>query len=919
MPLSARSRVGAVDATASSQVNVPRHLAIFEPMKKQLLWSEFTQSASRRARGEGSTTSTQPKPPPKTVATTRASPRGGAKTKNASSSPRSAVPDDWPSRVTRALAQAIKSSHVRVRDVFDRFDTDQSGELDAEEFEAALRTLHVLGGVPEDEQAHVVSAVFDLIDADGNGRLDFDEVEKYLRPHLRQPHAHPKPPPAPVAESAPESPTHQKHRLRRKEEWEALERFDNLLDLNGDGVLTKQEAHSMLLLEGYDHELITALLTKLDVNHDGVIDREEWRRGMSLLPPALLIALTNPADGPPGNEAVFGDLLKPTLVARASGYHRKRLTSIAVACEEVVTIGKASRGCTIAQPEKRATTLSQLRTLVAHIRRRCESERWVGDGDSLLTSALVSIYDAMAYVVKPATRERQCSYVELVADGAQPPAWFASQWWGTSLEDTLECLEQHARDRRLEPSLGASYWSAAFALSTWVADETLRVTSHPADSCFGRAMALSAGVVGIVDRAGVCFSRTWVLYESGAALRMRDAQRHFEYDLYTPQAHQLSGMLVKRGGGDDGPPAHDAFIPATSVAQFVHSSAPSASGGEMKRQEAGVASSEARLWTHERSAVGLLDPRTTSDVKYDPSRVSKAVREDPFPPISLRIALNAEVADSDVLHGGLRSPGTASNDRKRLLNALAGAADAETAPVAKHASYGEFNAMVRGFVGSLCLVHAMSEGGWLLHAVLQALSAAPLIRSLSVPAEEELGDISRDVLRERYRQLLETLPGALNHLAMRVPREVSIQEGLLGRLHALTKLDLSGSIGLAALPDDVTALGELIEIDCTGCVSLAAVTSHVYDLPRLEVLVLSGCVSLTSVSAYGAKQSSLRTLLLDGCVGITQLPELLGSKLGGLEVLSIDGCDELEKVPRWVERKESLGMAVNRPDHLDAA
>ena len=42
-------------------------------------------------------------------------------------------------------------------------------------------------------------------------------------------------------------------------------------------------------------------------------------------------------------------------------------------------------------------------------------------------------YDVMRWVVIPATKEKQCSYVELVApEGttAQTPMWFVSHWYG---------------------------------------------------------------------------------------------------------------------------------------------------------------------------------------------------------------------------------------------------------------------------------------------------------------------------------------------------------------------------------------------------------------------------------------------------------------------------------------------------------
>lgn len=62
----------------------------------------------------------------------------------------------------------------------------------------------------------------------------------------------------------------------------------------------------------------------------------------------------------------------------------------------------------------------------------------------------VTIYDTAAYVVKPATRKRRNSLVEVISKTPQAPKWFASHWWGMPLLELLACLEQHAADRHLD-------------------------------------------------------------------------------------------------------------------------------------------------------------------------------------------------------------------------------------------------------------------------------------------------------------------------------------------------------------------------------------------------------------------------------------------------------------------------------------
>ena len=85
---------------------------------------------------------------------------------------------------------------------------------------------------------------------------------------------------------------------------------------------------------------------------------------------------------------------------------------------------------------QRAITLRQLRGVVEEISRRCEAEGWEGrfqlpDGTfetRPLTPSTVNLYHLVDRLIKPATQARQCSYVELVATGPQPPQWFVSHW-----------------------------------------------------------------------------------------------------------------------------------------------------------------------------------------------------------------------------------------------------------------------------------------------------------------------------------------------------------------------------------------------------------------------------------------------------------------------------------------------------------
>ena len=89
-----------------------------------------------------------------------------------------------------------------------------------------------------------------------------------------------------------------------------------------------------------------------------------------------------------------------------------------------------SAGCTIPETHHRGITPRQLIALWEHIKEHCVRERWRSTFAGSLTPERVTLYDCCAYVIKPSTSRRKCSYVELIATNpeAQRPRWFVSHW-----------------------------------------------------------------------------------------------------------------------------------------------------------------------------------------------------------------------------------------------------------------------------------------------------------------------------------------------------------------------------------------------------------------------------------------------------------------------------------------------------------
>ena len=105
-------------------------------------------------------------------------------------------------------------------------------------------------------------------------------------------------------------------------------------------------------------------------------------------------------------------------------------------------------GCVIPKTEERAVTVAQLRKVKKQIERRCAAEGWRAwnpkEGrleKKPLKPEEVTLYVVCDKVIKPATKAKRTSFVELVAFAPQLPKWFVSHWWGEPVFDFIACLE----------------------------------------------------------------------------------------------------------------------------------------------------------------------------------------------------------------------------------------------------------------------------------------------------------------------------------------------------------------------------------------------------------------------------------------------------------------------------------------------
>eukprot|EP00434_Breviolum_minutum_P020137 symbB.v1.2.017757.t1/scaffold1389.1/size122275/6 len=181
--------------------------------------------------------------------------------------------------------------------------------------------------------------------------------------------------------------------------------------------------------------------------------------------------------------------------------------------------------------EERAIVLEQLNDLMSVIKLRLDQETLMSTGPrpTRLSYHSCNLYDTMEHFIKPATEEKQCSYVELVASGPQLAQWFVSHWWGEPVVQFTACVEKHSHHRKLSPTV--AYWVCAYANNQWQLDDDLG-GGNPATSSFHRALEVSIGTLSILDESAKVYSRIWCDYEVYVTLDKATRTSHL-YDIYT--------------------------------------------------------------------------------------------------------------------------------------------------------------------------------------------------------------------------------------------------------------------------------------------------------------------------------------------------------------------------------------------------
>lgn len=125
----------------------------------------------------------------------------------------------------------------------------------------------------------------------------------------------------------------------------------------------------------------------------------------------------------------------------------------------------------------------------------------------------------------------------------------------------------------------------------------------------------------------------------------------------------------------------------------------------------------------------------------------------------------------------------------------------------------------------------------------------------------------------------------------------------VGRLSALTTLNLTSSISLQSLPYAVSDLRCLDTLKLGACKSLGALPASLARLQALTRLDLWHCACLSRLPA--ALPTSLKVLNLNGCTSLEELPPGL-RECACLQALDVSSCASLASLPTFLADMHSL-------------
>jgi len=265
----------------------------------------------------------------------------------------------------------------------------------------------------------------------------------------------------------------------------------------------------------------------------------------------------------------------------------------------------------------------------------------------------------------PFTIENQISFVKALPStaGPQPPRFFISHWWGETVSDFLNCLEQGIVDFRLnlngrhyskdynQESRGGGMtedtpvWICAYANNQWSLSGD--ITADPKESGFTKAMKVAKGrTITILDKNGIVFTRIWCIFE-----------------LYLT-------LIVDSQVGKEEENSKDGLWAVYTAHSHTYKN----------------------YWgaIEERKALGIVSGGVTSDLGNSHYFIAREAAF-PYDLIEKSLSIQVEVADASV-----------EDDRRHILNSIAERSieNIDDVPPAAHDNYVRLNNSLRGTFAS---------------------------------------------------------------------------------------------------------------------------------------------------------------------------------------------------------------------------
>mmetsp|Transcript_41542 Transcript_41542/g.74625 ORF Transcript_41542/g.74625 Transcript_41542/m.74625 type:complete len:1073 (-) Transcript_41542:31-3249(-) len=195
----------------------------------------------------------------------------------------------------------------------------------------------------------------------------------------------------------------------------------------------------------------------------------------------------------------------------------------------------------IEKMEDRAITVGQLRRVIKFCQENCNSWREKTpdmDAAALTTGEVtaspflktgqpstksisfdaLNLYHVDSWLIWPATEGSRCSFVELVAEQAQPAVWCVSHCWMQPHASFVACIEHHQLARGLHRSTGFWIWAYAHR-HHGMAQES----ADPRQSSFCKALDQTSNRLLLVlqdvnSKLAGPFQRSWCMFEVSQSL-----------------------------------------------------------------------------------------------------------------------------------------------------------------------------------------------------------------------------------------------------------------------------------------------------------------------------------------------------------------------------------------------------------------